>query len=74
MQALTYSSGKLIFYCTFLSYTIKIICPEESLVLVASTPQEKVNVWFIVLLSFCNLGFFKPTLMVVLYFDPSFSL
>uniref|UniRef100_A0A3B5M6L8 Alsin Rho guanine nucleotide exchange factor ALS2 a n=1 Tax=Xiphophorus couchianus TaxID=32473 RepID=A0A3B5M6L8_9TELE len=35
---------KLIFYCTFLSYTIKIICPEESLVLVASTPQEK-NKW-----------------------------
>lgn len=75
MQALTYSSGKLIFHCTFLSYTIKIICPEESLFLVASTPQEKVNVRFIVLLlSFCNLGFFKPTLMVVLYFDPAFSL
>lgn len=28
------------------SYAIKIICPEESFTIVASTPQEKVCLWF----------------------------
>lgn len=39
----------VIVLCVF-SYAIKITCPEESFTLVASTPQEKVHLWFLQLL------------------------
>lgn len=47
------------------SHALKITCPEESFTLVASTPQEKVHLWFkpLLLLSFsksvCKKRFFK---------------
>lgn len=47
------------------SHALKITCPEESFTLVASTPQEKVHLWFkpLLLLSFsksvCKKSFFE---------------